>query len=82
MADNANEMMEALSKQLRMPPEQIRASCERGDTGALLEHVDGGRAKQVESILSDPAGAGAAEAAAAAVGERSCPICRIPSAKS
>ena len=54
MADNANEMMEALSKQLRMPPEQIRASCERGDTGALLEHVDGGRAKQVESILSDP----------------------------
>jgi len=54
MADNAKELMEALSRELHLSPEALQSSCERGSADELLKHVDSDKAKQVESILSDP----------------------------
>ena len=54
MADNANELFESLSRQLKLSPEQIKSSCETGSADDLLKNVDSDKAKQVESILSDP----------------------------
>ena len=54
MADNANELFESLSRQLNLSPEQIKSSCESGNTGGLLKNADSQTAQQVESILSDP----------------------------
>ena len=54
MADNANELFESLSRQLNLSPEQIKSSCESGNTGGLLKNDDSQTAQQVESILSDP----------------------------
>ena len=54
MADNARELLEALSRELKLSPEALQASCERGSAEDLLKNVDSDRAKQVESILNDP----------------------------
>lgn len=54
MADNANELFESLSRQLNLSPEQIKSSCESGNTDGLLKNADSQTAQQVESILSDP----------------------------
>ena len=54
MADNANELFESLSRQLNLSPEQIKSSCESGNTGGLLKNADSQTAQQVESIMSDP----------------------------
>ena len=54
MADNANELFESLSRQLNLSPEQIKSSCESGNTSGLLKNADSQTAQQVESILSDP----------------------------
>ena len=54
MADNAKELLEALSKELHLSPEALQTSCERGGADELLKNVDSDKAKQVESILSDP----------------------------
>ena len=54
MADNANELFKSLSRQLKLSPEQIKSSCETGSADDLLKNVDSDKAKQVESILSDP----------------------------
>ena len=54
MADNANELFESLSRQLNLSPEQIKSSCESGNTDGLLKNADSQTVQQVESILSDP----------------------------
>ena len=54
MANEANEMFERLSRELNLSASEMKSSCERGDTDALLKNVDSDKAKQVESILSDP----------------------------
>ena len=54
MANEANEMFERLSRELNMSASEMKSSCERGDTDALLKNVDSDKAKQVEAILADP----------------------------
>ena len=54
MADNARELLEALSRELHLSTEALQTSCERGSADDLLKNVDSDRAKQVESILNDP----------------------------
>ena len=54
MANEANEMFERLSRELNLSASEMKSSCERGDTDALLKNVDSDKAKQVEAILADP----------------------------
>lgn len=55
MAENAKELWAALSRQLGMSPGQIQASCEAGDAEGLLQNTDSDTARQVASVLNDPA---------------------------
>ena len=54
MAENAKELLKALSRELKLSPVAPQASCERGSADDLLKNVDSEKAKQVESILNDP----------------------------
>ena len=54
MDHTSNEIWEALSQQLDLPANELQASCQTGNEQALLQRLDSDRAKQVESILSDP----------------------------
>lgn len=54
MAENAKELLEALSRELKLSPEALQASCERGSADDLLKNVDSEKARQVESVLNDP----------------------------
>lgn len=54
MSDNTNEMFESLSQQLKLSPEQIKSSAQKGNVNDLMKNMDSEKAKQVESILSDP----------------------------
>lgn len=54
MDHTSNEIWEALSRQLDLPAGELQASCRTGGEQALLQRLDSDRAKQVESILSDP----------------------------
>lgn len=55
MAEKSQEMWNALSRQLGMSPDQIQASCEAGDAQGLLQNADSDTARQVASVLNDPA---------------------------
>ena len=39
MAENAKELLEALSRELKLSPEALQASCERGSADDLLKNV-------------------------------------------
>ena len=54
MAENAKALLEALSRELKLSPEALQTSYERGSADDLLKNVDSEKAKQVESILNDP----------------------------
>lgn len=54
MADNINNLYENLSKQLHLSPQQVKSAADSGNIGDLLKNADRDKAKQVESILSDP----------------------------
>ena len=41
MANEANEMFERLSRELNLSASEMKSSCERGDTDALLKNVWG-----------------------------------------
>lgn len=54
MTDNANELFESLSRQLDLPPDEVKSSCQAGDLSRLTKNIGSERARQVESILADP----------------------------
>lgn len=54
MTDDKNKVYECLSERLKLSPEQIKASAEKGDTDSLLKNVESEKAKQVQSVLGDP----------------------------
>ena len=54
MTDNANELFECLSRKLNVPRSKIESTCQTGEADGLLKSIDSDKAKQVESILSDP----------------------------
>ena len=54
MADNVNKLYESLSKQLNMPPGQIKSAASEGNAEALLKNADPDAAKRVSEVLSDP----------------------------
>lgn len=54
MDHSSNEIWEALSRQLNLPPEEVQASCRTDGGQSLLQRLDSDRARQAESILSDP----------------------------
>ena len=57
MADKFSEkkeIFESLSRGLNMPSEEIESSYRAGDVNNLMKNLDGDKAKQVESVLSDP----------------------------
>lgn len=54
MTDNANELFESLSRQLDLPPDEVKSSCEAGDLSRLTRNIGSDKARQMESILSDP----------------------------
>lgn len=54
MADNAKEMLESLSRQLKVSPDELKSSCQTGSADGLLNKIDSDKAKQVKSILNDP----------------------------
>lgn len=53
MTDDKN-IFECLSDQLKLSPEQIKTSAQRGDVDGLMKNVESEKAKQVQSVLSDP----------------------------
>ena len=53
MTDDKN-IFECLSDRLKLSPGQIKASAQKGDVDALMKNVESEKAKQVQSVLSDP----------------------------
>ncbi len=48
------KIFECLSDRLKLSPGQIKASAQKGDVDALMKNVESEKAKQVQSVLSDP----------------------------
>ena len=49
MADNAKELLEALSKELHLSPEALQTSCERGGADELLKKAENSPKKTLDT---------------------------------